>query len=98
MEREVDLEWYRSGPNEIKHGNFLKSVATLLLKDAVFTGTQRNEPVIRWRTPEELKKTLKMDLEDEPVSNESLLSAISTTIKFSAKPGHPMFLNQLYSG
>jgi hypothetical protein len=92
------MEQFRSSPDEIHHGGFLRNVVDLLLRDAVFDGTSRSQPVVRWSSPDELKRSLGMELHEEPASHEDLLAAIAATIKFSVKTGHPMFLNQLYSG
>ncbi|CAB3379000.1 Hypothetical predicted protein [Cloeon dipterum] len=92
------MEWFRSIPDETHHRAFLKDVLTLVLDEAVFKANRRGEPVIRWRLPQELLSLIDVQTRDQPASHEELLAAIKATIDFSVKTGHPMFINQLYSG
>nr|CAD7423960.1 unnamed protein product [Timema monikensis] len=93
----VMAEKYRSLPREEEHGCFLRDVVDLLLKEAVFGGTRRDEPVVRWRDPEHLKEILDLSLPELPVEHKDLLRAVHNTVMFSVKTGHPYFFNQLYS-
>nr|CAD7453908.1 unnamed protein product [Timema tahoe] len=93
----VMAEKYRSLPCEEEHGCFLRDIVELLLKEAVFGGTRRDEPVVRWRDPEHLKEILDLSLPELPVEHKELLRAVHNTVMFSVKTGHPYFFNQLYS-
>ncbi|KAF4518130.1 hypothetical protein B566_EDAN004480 [Ephemera danica] len=92
------MERFCSAPDEERHGSFLRDVTELLLRDAVFAGTSRTQPLVHWSSPDELKKIVDMELHEAPSSHDELLEAIKKTIKYSVKTGHPMFLNQLFSG
>lgn len=77
---------------------FLSNVITILLKDAVVTGTKRSEPVTNWCPPGQLKQILNIELPDLPRTKDDLLNLIRNTVKYSVKTGHPYFMNQLFSG
>jgi hypothetical protein len=92
------MEWFRSIPHHEKHSQFLRDVVALLLDEAVFRANRRGEPVVRWKLPEELHKVIDLQPCDLPAPHDDLMAAIRATVAFSVKPGHPMFVNQLYSG
>lgn len=89
--------WFQSLPNEALHAKFLQDVTELLLKEAVFAGTQRKNPVVRWHDPDHLYDLLNLTPTDKPATHSELLKVIRDTISFSVKTGHPYFINQLFS-
>lgn len=90
-------ERYMSLPVREKHENFLKQVVNVILNQAVFDGTKRENKVNEWICPEDLLKTMNFALKDEPDSDEQMLKLAQDTIKYSVKTGHPYFINQLFS-
>lgn len=89
--------WFQSCPNRRRHEEFLFRVVDILLECGVFASTSRSSKVLEWKDPEELKNILDLQLQEEPVSHETLLEYIHDTIKYSVKTGHPHFINQLFS-
>ncbi|XP_058447486.1 cysteine sulfinic acid decarboxylase [Malaya genurostris] len=88
---------YASLPNRDQHQKFLTDFLSEVLNNAVFNATDRANKVLNWVDPEELKRTLDLELKDEPDSDEKLLELAKATIKHSVKTGHPYFMNQLFS-
>lgn len=80
-----------------KHEPFLRKCLDELLEEALFKGVAKDQKVVNWTAPEELSKVFDMSLHLEPQSDEQLLEAIRSTIKYSVKTGHPYFVNQLFS-
>jgi sulfinoalanine decarboxylase len=89
-------ERYFSLPNKSQE-KFLRTIFDTVLSNAIFEGTKRENKVLEWTDPEELKKKFNMDLKDEADSDEELLKLTNDTIKYSVKTGHPYFVNQLFS-
>ena len=81
-----------------KHESFMREVFEILINDAVFDGTSRENRVVNWIEPESLMALLGKDLPEEPQSNESMIDTIRNIVKYSVKTGHPRFINQLFSG
>nr|XP_029715325.1 cysteine sulfinic acid decarboxylase-like [Aedes albopictus] len=88
---------YASLPNREQHQQFLTDFLSEVLNNAVFNATERANKVLNWVDPEQLKRTLDLELKDEPDSHEKLLELTRATIKHSVKTGHPYFMNQLFS-
>lgn len=88
---------YVSHPNKEAHETFIRTCMDVILKSAVFEGTDRKNKVVDWIDPAELEKTFDFQLKDNGESQEHLLNLIKETIKYSVKTGHPYFINQLYS-
>ncbi|XP_063232123.1 cysteine sulfinic acid decarboxylase-like [Bacillus rossius redtenbacheri] len=77
---------------------FLRDAAELVLREAVFSGCSRQEPVVRWRDPDHLRELLApLKPGEQPASHDELLAAIREVITYSVKFGHPHFVNQLVS-
>ena len=89
--------WFCSLPDEGEHSQFFHDVVDLLLKEAVFEGTQRNNLVVRWRNPQQLRGLFNFEPSDMPATHSELLHIIHDTVVFSVKTGHPYFINQLFS-
>lgn len=79
------------------HEKFLRTVFDTVLNAAVIDGNRRENKVLEWTDPEEMKKKFDMSLKDEGDSDEELLRLANETIKYSVKTGHPYFVNQLFS-
>ncbi|CAK9818344.1 Acidic amino acid decarboxylase GADL1 (Fragment) [Anthophora plagiata] len=88
---------YKSLPVREVHEKFMRSFTNLLLEEAVFKGTARQNRVVEWMEPPALRSAINLKLQDEGVSHEELLSLAQNVIKYSVKTGHPRFVNQLYS-
>ncbi|CAK9826464.1 Cysteine sulfinic acid decarboxylase [Anthophora retusa] len=88
---------YKSLPVREVHEKFMRSFTNLLLEEAVFKGTARQNRVVEWMEPPALRSAIDLKLQDEGVSHEELLSLARNVIKYSVKTGHPRFVNQLYS-
>ena len=96
----LDLEMdkrYESIPNRERHEKFLRKLIDEVLNRAVFDGTNRENKVVEFNNPEELKKKMDLALKAEPDTEETLLQLALDTIKYSVKTGHPYFVNQLFS-
>lgn len=79
-----------------EHGKFMEKILRLVMRTA-FEDTQRSAPVVRWRDPNYLKEILDLKLTEIGTPDEDLLTCIENIVKFSAKTGHPHFINQLFS-
>lgn len=80
-----------------EHGKFFEKILRLVMR-AAFHDTQRSAPVIRWRDPKYLKEILDLKLAEDGASDDQLFACLENIVKFSAKTGHPHFINQLFSG
>ena len=65
--------------------NFLQSVFRLTVTEVVKKGKDRSEPVVSFKTPEELQKLLRLDIQNEPQTHEALLKQCTDIIKYSVK-------------
>ncbi|XP_066152280.1 cysteine sulfinic acid decarboxylase-like [Euwallacea fornicatus] len=83
-------------PNRDVHGDFLRQAIELLFKNVVFT--TRQDKVLLWRNPEQLREEFDFSLPQTGECQDKLLQIMKNTIKFSVKTGHPYFINQLFSG
>ena len=81
-----------------KHESFIREVVDILIKDAVFDGTARDNRVVEWIDPESLIALLGVNLPEHPQSNQQMINTIRHIVKYSVKTGHPRFINQLFSG
>ena len=71
---------------------FLQSVFDLTMTEVIKKRKNRNEPVVKFKKPEELKKILSLRLKDEPQNHEALLKQCSDFIKYSVKTGMCKFV------
>lgn len=88
---------YESLPNNANHEEFIRKSVEILLKDAVFNGTLRENKVLEWCSPEEMMKKIDFNLHNSSSTHEELHELLKDTIKYSVKTGHPYFVNQLFS-
>lgn len=91
------LATFESLPSRAHHEEFIKSCMDVILKEAVFDGTNRNNPVLNFVNPEELQSKVNFKLKTAPSTHEDLLKTLKDTIRYSVKTGHPYFVNQLFS-
>ncbi|CAK8673371.1 acidic amino acid decarboxylase GADL1-like isoform X2 [Clavelina lepadiformis] len=78
--------------------SFLKSVYDLAVKEGWEKAQDRNELVVKFKSPEELRKVLNIEVEDCPASHSDLLQDLKDVFTYSVKTGNPHFFNQLYAG
>lgn len=93
----TELCRFHSLSDRQRHEKFFKDAVDILLEDAIFKGTHRENRVLEWTDPEKLLGILDLKLESHAVTHEKLLSLIKEVIKYSVKTGHPYFVNQLFS-
>ena len=80
-------ETYCSGVSADSVDEFLLSVFNLTLSEVLKKGKEREEPVVRFKKPDELKKLLSLEFEDRPQNHETLLRHCADVIKYSVKTG-----------
>lgn len=88
---------FQSTPNAVDHEAFVRDAVRLMLEQAVFRGTDRQRPVLNWKSPEELQAAFDFQLNRPATTHSHLLRLIEDTIEHSVKTGHPYFINQLFS-
>lgn len=88
---------FESAPNIEDHKEFVKKSVELLIKNAVFDGTNRKNKVLEFQTPDQLKKLFDFGINSSPMAHEDLLKLLEDTVRYSVKTGHPYFVNQLFS-
>jgi glutamate decarboxylase len=95
-----DPDYFVTAPNREKHEKFFRDAFEVILKGALFEGIQRDQPVLRFKLPADMKAELNLGLESSQggATHEELLAFLEQVIKHSVKTGHPYFVNQLYSG
>lgn len=75
----------------------MKECLDVILKDAVFDGTNRRNKVLEFVQPEKLMQTFDFALKKTPSTHKELIKKVKNVIKYSVKTGHPYFVNQLFS-
>uniref|UniRef100_A0A7N6FE27 Glutamate decarboxylase like 1 n=1 Tax=Anabas testudineus TaxID=64144 RepID=A0A7N6FE27_ANATE len=78
--------------------SFIHHAMEIILEDAVKKATDVREKVCEWRSPEQLKELLDLELRDKGESESRVLQYCRDAIKYSVKTTHPRFFNQLYAG
>lgn len=91
------LATFESLPSKEHHEQFFKTCVDILLKEAVFDATSRENRVVDWCNPEDLENHLDFKLYNSGSTHEELIDLLQKTIKYSVKTGHPYFVNQLFS-
>lgn len=89
---------YRSAADAAAQETFIREAVRLMLEQAVFRGTDRKSPVLKWKGPEQLQAAFDFQLNRSATTHGHLLRLIEDTIEHSVKTGHPYFINQLFSG
>ncbi|KAF7227635.1 acidic amino acid decarboxylase GADL1 isoform X1 [Nothobranchius furzeri] len=77
---------------------FIRQAMEVILDEAVRKATDVNEKVCEWRSPEQLKELLDLELKDEGESESKILQRCREAIRYSVKTSHPRFFNQLFAG
>lgn len=93
----MTLTTVESTPTIRDHEEFIRSSVEVLLKHAVFEGTNRKNKVVEFRNPDQLRKLFDFGVRNLPSTHEDLLKILEDTIRYSVKTGHPYFANQLFS-
>ncbi|XP_040901007.1 acidic amino acid decarboxylase GADL1-like isoform X2 [Toxotes jaculatrix] len=89
-----------NGPslNVFVEESFIQESIAIILEDAVKKAIDVREKVCEWRSPEELKELLDLELRDAGESESEILQRCRDAIRYSVKTTHPRFFNQLYAG
>ncbi|XP_031628558.1 glutamate decarboxylase isoform X1 [Contarinia nasturtii] len=82
---------------DIETREFLSKVVDILL-DYVKTQNDRNERILEFHHPEEMKKLLDLDLPETALPLQQLIQDCAKTLKYQVRTGHPHFFNQLSCG
>lgn len=90
-------ERFETQPNRAGHEKFIRDSIEIMLSTAIFEDTKRENRLLDWHQPDELRKLFDMSLKQESDSDENLLDLVRNVIKYSVKTGHPYFVNQLFS-
>ncbi|XP_040901337.1 acidic amino acid decarboxylase GADL1-like [Toxotes jaculatrix] len=78
--------------------SFIHQAMELIMDEAVKKATNVREKVCEWRSPEQLKELLDLELRDGGESESKILQRCRDAIRYSVKTAHPRFFNQLYAG
>ncbi|XP_070497336.1 glutamate decarboxylase isoform X2 [Chironomus tepperi] len=82
---------------QLETREFLQKVTDILL-DYVNATNNRDEKILEFHHPEDMKKLLDLDIHENPVPLQQLIFDCATTLKYQVKTGHPHFFNQLSCG
>ncbi|XP_065336093.1 glutamate decarboxylase [Cloeon dipterum] len=85
-------------PNGEENTRIFLSKLNEILTDFVRDTSDRNEKVLHFKFPEDMRASLDLDLADGPVDLQQLLDDCHVTLKNQVKTGHPRFFNQLSCG
>ncbi|XP_017009642.2 glutamate decarboxylase [Drosophila takahashii] len=100
-ERTGKLTAYDLMPTTVSAGpetrEFLLKVVDVLL-DYVKATNDRNEKILDFHHPEDMKRLLDLDVPDRALPLQQLIEDCATTLKYQVKTGHPHFFNQLSNG
>uniref|UniRef100_A0A668A347 Glutamate decarboxylase like 1 n=1 Tax=Myripristis murdjan TaxID=586833 RepID=A0A668A347_9TELE len=77
---------------------FIQQSMAIIMEDAVRKATNVREKVCEWRSPEQLKELLDLELKDGGEAQSKILQRCRDAIRYSVKTTHPRFFNQLYAG
>ncbi|CAK8678895.1 cysteine sulfinic acid decarboxylase-like isoform X3 [Clavelina lepadiformis] len=81
-----------------KEDALLSDVFNLTMKMAVSASRNRDNPVVRFKTPEVLERELNFGLSTDGVDNSELLHICEKVFENSVLVGHPRFFNQQFAG
>uniref|UniRef100_A0A3Q4GP28 Glutamate decarboxylase like 1 n=1 Tax=Neolamprologus brichardi TaxID=32507 RepID=A0A3Q4GP28_NEOBR len=89
-----------NGPtlNVLASENFIHQSMSIIVENAIKKATDVREKVCEWRSPEQLKELLDLELRDGGESESEILQRFTDAIRYSVKTTHPRFFNQLYAG
>jgi len=91
------LSTFQSAADKKHHESFFRSSVEILLNNAIFSGLHRDSKLNNYQHPDELKSIIDFNLHNSALTHEDLLTIIKDVIEYSVKPGHPYFVNQLFS-
>uniref|UniRef100_A0A3Q1G4R1 Glutamate decarboxylase like 1 n=1 Tax=Acanthochromis polyacanthus TaxID=80966 RepID=A0A3Q1G4R1_9TELE len=77
---------------------FIHQSMAIIIEDIVKKATDVKEKVCEWRSPDQLKELLDLELRDGGESDSKILQRCRDAIRYSVKTSHPRFFNQLYAG
>uniref|UniRef100_A0AAQ5YX39 Glutamate decarboxylase like 1 n=1 Tax=Amphiprion ocellaris TaxID=80972 RepID=A0AAQ5YX39_AMPOC len=84
--------------NKFSVKEFIHQSMAIIIEDAVKKATDVREKVCEWRSPDQLKELLDLELRDGGESDSKILQRCRDAIRYSVKTTHPRFFNQLYAG
>uniref|UniRef100_A0A8C4ERQ5 Glutamate decarboxylase-like protein 1 n=1 Tax=Dicentrarchus labrax TaxID=13489 RepID=A0A8C4ERQ5_DICLA len=93
-----DVPLISPAQNGLAAENFIHQSMAIIMEDAVKKATDVREKVCEWRSPEQLKELLDLELRDGGESESKILQRCRDAIRYSVKTTHPHFFNQLYAG
>ena len=93
----ADTCTFESATGKIMHNAFLRECVDIVLENAIFKGSDRRNPVINFKSPQELQEVMDFTLTYSPSTHEKMVEHIKNVIKYSVKTSHPYFMNQLFS-
>ncbi|XP_077292017.1 glutamate decarboxylase [Arctopsyche grandis] len=76
---------------------FLMKIMEVLI-EFVKNTNDRNEKILEFHHPEEMKRLLDLELPERGFPLQQLVQDCATTLKYQVKTGHPHFFNQLSCG
>ena len=89
----------------MRDGSDLGARVTDLLLRYLVSAPDRAEPVVRFAAPAELEAAFRAAGADlplgpaqSPLSDDALLAAVETTLRYSVRTQHPRFFNQNFAG
>eukprot|EP00118_Oscarella_pearsei_P023383 m.279457 g.279457 ORF g.279457 m.279457 type:complete len:502 (+) comp40624_c0_seq9:58-1563(+) len=91
----TDLLPHASSPETTKA--FFVQLCSMLL-DFINKSFDRSSKVVDFVLPEDLRKKIDLDLQDEPHNLDEILGFCRVSLEYSVKSGHPYFFNQLFAG
>ncbi|XP_061570852.1 acidic amino acid decarboxylase GADL1-like [Cololabis saira] len=77
---------------------FIQRSLAVIMEDAVKKATDVREKVCEWKSPEQLKELLDLELREQGETESKTLQRCRDAIRYSVKTTHPRFFNQLYAG
>ncbi|GLV46377.1 Glutamic acid decarboxylase 1 [Carabus blaptoides fortunei] len=89
---------FPTGPNGLNVSReFLQKVVDILM-EFIKNTNDRNEKILDFHHPDEMKKLLDLKIPEKGVSLQQLVNDCHATLKYQVKTGHPRFFNQLSCG
>jgi len=90
----LDAPWNPYEEKELE--TFITDLSKKLIKHVVNRPTSHNTPVVEFRQPAEIRKSIQMEI-SEPTSFKDLRRMIDSIMELSVKTDHPHFFNQLFA-
>ena len=72
---------WTSLPEKELHQSFIRNAVDIIMDKAVFSGTQRENKVLEWRDPQQLKSFFDLGVRKESTNHEELLELITRVIQ-----------------